>query len=120
MCWARRFSVSPFSDGCLLWPVRKPREPSRTASSAMPRPRMIQSIYGQQCASCHGNALEGAQAPPLRADGFISRWQNEPLSSLVSKIQNTMPADRQGSLTRQQSADLVAHILKTGGFPAAP
>jgi mono/diheme cytochrome c family protein len=78
-----------------------------------------QSIYGQQCASCHGKALEGAQAPPLRADGFISRWQNEPLSSLVNKIQNTMPADRQGSLTRQQSADLVAHILKTGGFPAS-
>jgi mono/diheme cytochrome c family protein len=78
-----------------------------------------QAVYRQQCATCHGNALEGAQAPPLVADGFISRWQNQPLLNLVNKIQNTMPADRQGSLTRSQSADLVAHILKTGGFPVS-
>jgi mono/diheme cytochrome c family protein len=78
-----------------------------------------QAIYGQQCASCHGGALAGAQAPPLVAEVFISRWQSQPLSNLVNKIQNTMPADRQGSLTRQQSVDLVAHILRTGGFPAS-
>ena len=78
-----------------------------------------QAIYSAQCATCHGNKLEGAQAPPLVADGFLSRWQDQPLLNLVNKIQKTMPADRQGSLTRPQSADLVAHILKTGGFPAS-
>ena len=31
-----------------------------------------------------------------------------------------MPADKPGSLTREQSTDLAAHILKTGGFPAGP
>jgi S-disulfanyl-L-cysteine oxidoreductase SoxD len=77
-----------------------------------------QTLYGQQCASCHGNALEGAQGPPLVANAFIGRWQNEPLSELVNKIRNTMPAGNPGILTRQQSADLVAHLLKTGGFPA--
>ncbi len=39
-----------------------------------------QGVYRQQCASCHGNSLEGAQAPPLVADGFVSRWQSQPLS----------------------------------------
>jgi len=78
-----------------------------------------QAIYRTQCASCHGNALEGAQAPPLVADVFISHWQRQPLSALISKIRNTMPADAQGVLTPQQSADLVAHILKTSGFPAS-
>ena len=77
-----------------------------------------QTVYGQQCATCHGSKLEGAQAPPLVAEGFISRWQDQPLSNLVNKIQRTMPADRQGTLTREQSADLVAHVLKTGGFRA--
>ena len=78
-----------------------------------------QAIYGKQCASCHGNTLEGAQAPPLVADVFISHWRTQPLSELVNKIRNTMPADGPGGLTRQQSTDLVAHILKTGGFPAS-
>jgi mono/diheme cytochrome c family protein len=77
-----------------------------------------QAIYGAQCASCHGDALDGAQAPPLLADGFISHWREQPLSGLANKIRNTMPADAPGGLTPQQSADLVAHILKTSGFPS--
>jgi hypothetical protein len=40
------------------------------------------------------------------------------LSELASKIRNTMPADATGTLTPQQSADLVAFILKSGSFPA--
>jgi mono/diheme cytochrome c family protein len=78
-----------------------------------------QALYGMRCASCHGDALKGAQAPPLVGDVFISNWNNQPLSALVNKIRNTMPADAPGGLTPQQSADLVAHILKTGGFPAS-
>ena len=77
-----------------------------------------QVVYSQQCASCHGNSLEGAQAPPLVADSFVSRWQSQPLSDLASKVRNTMPAGNPGTLTPQQSADVVAHVLKSSGFPA--
>ncbi len=76
-----------------------------------------QVVYGQQCASCHGATLKGAQAPPLVGEVFIGAWSTQPLSGLANKIRNTMPADGPGELTPQQSADLVAHILKTGGFP---
>lgn len=75
-------------------------------------------VYAQRCASCHGDAMQGAQAPPLRGDPFLVTWQSEPLSVLVGKIRSTMPADAPGQLTMQQSADVVAHILKSGGFPA--
>lgn len=78
-----------------------------------------EGLYQKQCASCHGKGLEGAQAPPLIADVFISHWHRQPVSELAKKIRNTMPADAPGVLTPQQSADLVAHILKSGGFPAA-
>ena len=77
-----------------------------------------QALYTAQCASCHGDKLEGAQGPPLVGDGFVTAWQTQPLSELASKIRNTMPADAPGGLTPPQSADLVAHILKAGGFPA--
>jgi mono/diheme cytochrome c family protein len=77
-----------------------------------------QAIYQKQCASCHGAKLEGLQGPPLIADVFVSHWHTQPLSDLAGKIRNTMPAGATGTLTPQQSVDLVAFILKSGGFPA--
>ena len=77
-----------------------------------------QSIYQKQCVSCHGAKLEGLQGPPLIADVFVSHWHTQPLSDLAGKIRNTMPAGATRTLTPQQSVDLVAFILKSGGFPA--
>jgi mono/diheme cytochrome c family protein len=77
-----------------------------------------QALYKDRCASCHGEALGGAQAPPLAGDEFVRTWRAQPLSDLVDKIRNTMPASAPGELTRQQSADLVAYILKVGQFRA--
>ena len=79
-----------------------------------------QAVYQKQCASCHGDALQGLQGPPLVAEAFLSKWHTQPLSELASKIRHTMPAGAAaGTLTPQQSSDLVAHILKVGGFPAS-
>ena len=77
-----------------------------------------QALYATSCAGCHGGSLEGAQAPPLKGDGFVGVWQAQPLSELAGKIRNTMPQGAEGTLTPPQTADLVAHILKAGGFPA--
>lgn len=78
------------------------------------------AVYTQQCAACHGATLQGASGPPLQGEVFVSHWQADPLSALLSKIQKTMPADGPGKLTAQQSADLVAHLLGRNGFPAGP
>jgi mono/diheme cytochrome c family protein len=77
-----------------------------------------QATYQKQCASCHGDKLQGAQGPPLVAEAFLSHWHTQPLSELAGKIRHTMPADAAGTLTPQQSTDLVAFMLKSGGFPA--
>jgi mono/diheme cytochrome c family protein len=77
-----------------------------------------QALYAKQCASCHGATLKGAQAPPLVGDAFVAIWQPSPLSDLVNKVRITMPLDAPGQLTAPQAADIVAHILKSGGFPA--
>jgi hypothetical protein len=62
--------------------------------------------------------LEGLVGPPLAGDEFLKTWGNQPLSELVNKIQKTMPQTDPGSLMRPEVADLVAHILQTGKFPA--
>ena len=93
-----------------------------------------QTLYAQRCAGCHGPALTGAQAPPLAGDAFTAKWRMEPLSALFIKIRYTMPPTPAPSappggglttpapvvpqLTAEQGADLVAHVLKTNGFPA--
>ena len=77
-----------------------------------------EAAYARQCAACHGDALQGGQAPPLVGPAFLSRWHRQPLSELASKIRHTMPADAQGTLTAEHAADLVAHMVKAAGFPA--
>jgi len=70
------------------------------------------TLYGQQCASCHGDKLQGRNGPPLIGGGFGSRW---PTAELAAKIKNTMPQDSPGKLTAAQAADLAAYIQQIGG-----
>ncbi len=69
------------------------------------------ALYKQQCASCHGDALEGRSGPSLAGGDFRSRW---PTADLTDKIRNTMPQDNPGKLTAGQAADLAAYIQQVG------
>jgi len=76
-----------------------------------------QDLFTEQCVSCHGRALQGLEGPPLTGEEFLSVWAMKSLSELVTKIQNTMPDDNPGTLTKAQATDLVSYILQTGKFP---
>ena len=65
------------------------------------------SLFKQQCATCHGDRLEGRSGPPLARGDFRTRWPN---AELISKIRNTMPLDNPGKLSAGQAADLAAFI----------
>jgi len=124
-------------------PAPAPAAPSRTVQDGVYSDAQAargQALYAQRCAGCHGPALEGAQAPALKGEGFTSKFRMEPLSALFIKIRYTMPplpppnappqppsagdpapapnAPVAPRLTPQQGADLVAHVLKSNGFPA--
>src|SRR3954463_8256191 len=75
------------------------------------------AVYKEKCASCHGPTLGGSLAPPLAGEPFAAQWGG-PLSAIVDKIQLTMPANAMGTLTRAQSADVLAFMLQTSKFPA--
>lgn len=76
-------------------------------------------LYANQCASCHGLALTGGEsAPALTGGDFMSNWNQLTLGDLFDRIRTTMPADRPGTLTRAQTASVLAHILNVGEFPA--
>jgi mono/diheme cytochrome c family protein len=76
-------------------------------------------LYQQECASCHGKAMEGGgQTPPLAGDDFKGNWNGQPLGDLFDKMSTSMPADRPGKLSGGQNASILAYMLKQNGFPA--
>jgi len=76
-------------------------------------------LYADQCASCHGLALNGGEmAPPLTGGEFMSNWNGLTVGDLFDRIRTTMPANAAGTLNREKTAEILADILSVNGFPA--
>jgi S-disulfanyl-L-cysteine oxidoreductase SoxD len=77
------------------------------------------AVYAQSCANCHGGGLEGADmSPALAGAAFMASWNDLTLGDLFERIRISMPADRPGTLSRQQMADVIAFVLRSNQFPA--
>jgi S-disulfanyl-L-cysteine oxidoreductase SoxD len=78
-----------------------------------------ETAYDQYCAKCHGPDLMGADvAPPLVGVEFTSGWNDLTVGELFERLRITMPADKPGSVSAQDNADMVAFLLAKNGFPA--
>ena len=76
-------------------------------------------FYRQSCSNCHGEGLEGADmSPALIGGAFTSNWNGLTLADLFERIRILMPADRPGTMPRQQIADTLSFILSSNTFPA--
>ena len=79
-----------------------------------------QTLYDAQCSSCHGpiRAFVPEMAVLLGDHTFRANWSGRRMGELFGLIRETMPQDAHGSLSPQQSADLVAYILSGNRKPA--
>jgi len=78
-----------------------------------------EAVYKEQCAACHGDNLEGSgPMPPLAGKDFLANWGGKPVAEVFDKTQTSMPATAPGSLTPEQTADVIAYILSVGKYPA--
>src|SRR5262245_59941364 len=75
-----------------------------------------ETIYQMQCVACHGATLEGLTGPPLTGPSFLADFSNVPVSDLLEKIRNTMPADSPGTLGAPQVADVIAYLFQSNRF----
>jgi mono/diheme cytochrome c family protein len=77
-------------------------------------------VYAQQCAACHGTALEGTIAPPLLGKVFRANWYlgDRTAGDLFSQIAENMPMTAPASLTPGQYAALTAFVLARNGHGA--
>jgi mono/diheme cytochrome c family protein len=77
-----------------------------------------QKIYADSCTGCHGDDLSGGgQAPALTGKDFNADWNDLAMSDLFDRTNGTMPADKPGTLTPAQAADVIAFLLQKGTFP---
>ena len=77
-----------------------------------------EALYKEQCATCHGDNLEGSgPMPPLAGKDFLTNWSGKSVGDVFEKTQTTMPATAPGTLTPAQAADIVAHLLAAGKYP---
>lgn len=74
-------------------------------------------LYKEQCATCHGDNLEGSgPMPALAGKDFLAGWQGKTVGDLFEKTHTTMPATAPGSLTPEQAADITAYMLAASSY----
>jgi len=77
------------------------------------------ALYTAQCANCHGATLGGVEAAPaLTGTVFLGTWDGVSLGELAERIRVSMPQTDPGSLSRRETADVLAYMLQAGRFPA--
>jgi mono/diheme cytochrome c family protein len=110
--------LTAFTTGSVLGALPDQRKTANDGVYTDAQATRGQGLYGQQCASCHAADLTGAGGPALAGKDFLGVWGGMSVEDLVEKIATSMPSGAPGSLSRIQSADLVAFILKSNKFPA--
>ncbi len=75
-------------------------------------------LYADNCAACHNWDLTGNEiGPALAGDAFSLRWDGRLLAELFDYTQALMPQNSPGGLSRRQTADILAFMLRTDGVP---
>ena len=78
-----------------------------------------EALYKEQCSACHGDNLEGSgPMPPLAGKDFLANWEGKTLGDLFEKVQTTMPATAPGTLTPEQTTNIVSYMLSKDNYPA--
>jgi quinoprotein glucose dehydrogenase len=77
-----------------------------------------EAAYREHCARCHGADLTSGDAvPPLVGTDFLSLWNAKTVGDLFDRIRTSMPADKPGTLSREQNSEILAYILSANKFP---
>jgi mono/diheme cytochrome c family protein len=77
-----------------------------------------EKIWGEKCAKCHGPDLTGGDAPSLIGSEFSANWDDLSIGDLADRLRISMPQDNPQSLSREETAELVATILTGTRMPA--
>jgi alcohol dehydrogenase (cytochrome c) len=96
-------------------------EPTGPLSFTQAQATTGRSVYIANCASCHGDKLEGTGAAALSGPTFLEAWANgtRPATDLFSALRQ-MPKQAPGSLSTPQYLEILSYLLAANGFAPGP
>jgi mono/diheme cytochrome c family protein len=102
--------------------VRSGQTPPRSAKEGVYTTEQAnrgKPVYDGKCASCHGTmaTVTPDMAPLLNDSGFQNAWRDRSLAQLFGRIRETMPQDKPNTLSPEETADLVAYVLRANQLP---
>ena len=75
------------------------------------------TLYQQNCATCHLPDLQGSlEAPALNDTNFRSNWTNHGVNELLDLLRRTMPPQAPGSLDEAGYLQIVAFLLRANNI----
>jgi mono/diheme cytochrome c family protein len=77
------------------------------------------TAYTAECATCHGAMTSSTpdMAPLLNDWVFQEKWNSKSVGDLFERIRTTMPQNKEGTLSPQRTAEIVAYILNANQMP---
>ena len=78
-----------------------------------------EKVADTTCIGCHGPKLDGGDSGPiLVGERFLSGWTSQSVGELFSWMQEAMPAEAPGTLSKDETAAVLAYILQLNKIPA--
>jgi mono/diheme cytochrome c family protein len=78
-----------------------------------------EKVADTTCIGCHGPKLDGGDSGPiLVGERFLSGWTSQSVGELFAWMQEAMPAEAPGTLSKDDTAAVLAYILKLNKIPA--
>lgn len=74
--------------------------------------------YQKTCARCHGAKLQGGMGPGLVGKQFWLAYGGKKVSMLWSTVHTQMPMMAPGSVSANDSIDIMAFLLQKNGVPS--
>jgi mono/diheme cytochrome c family protein len=78
-----------------------------------------EKVADTTCIGCHGPNLDGGDSGPrLVGSAFLENWSTQPVAELFEWVREAMPSDAPGTLSKDDTAAVLAYILKLNKMPA--
>ena len=78
-----------------------------------------EKVADTTCIGCHGPKLDGGDSGPmLVGEMFLAGWTSQSVGELFAWMQEAMPAEAPGTLSKDDAAAVIAYIFKLNKLPA--
>jgi len=78
-----------------------------------------EKVADTTCIGCHGPKLDGGDSgPKLVGEAFLANWSSQSMGVMFDWIREAMPAEAPGTLSKDDTAAVIAYILQLNKIPA--